>query len=260
MGEAGGQAQDASATWAMVDLDGTRKDALRSAEGGADFDHKGRWSYNVLLASLAGTGECLAVRNRPGNVRSSNGAAELLEETLPRVKGRFAKVLVRVDSDFDRRDVREACEAEGAFFAFVAREATNRLSWAEGIPESGWKPFRTRAHRERQARRARPGFLSAPQEAQSPSDGARGSGATRSSSSRGSGWPRFPGRPGLDEDLPDDPPAPAHRGVRGQEHLFDFYRYRYVVTNLPTSWSAEEVIVATYQRCDQENVIEQMGG
>jgi hypothetical protein len=32
-----------------------------------------------------------------------------------------------------------------------------------------------------------------------------------------------------------------------------------VVTNLPASWSAEEVIDATYQRCDQENVIEQMG-
>jgi hypothetical protein len=46
---------------------------------------------------------------------------------------------------------------------------------------------------------------------------------------------------------------------KGQESMFEFYRYRYVVTNLPNSWSAEEVIDATYQRCDQENVIEQMG-
>jgi len=124
--------------WAVVDLDGHTKTLYGVQKDGADFDRKGRWSYNVLLASLAGTGECLAVRNRPGNVRSSEGAAELLGETLSRVKGRFAKVLVRADSDFDRVDVREACEAEGAFFAFVAREATNRLSWAEAIPESAW--------------------------------------------------------------------------------------------------------------------------
>ena len=44
-----------------------------------------------------------------------------------------------------------------------------------------------------------------------------------------------------------------------QESLFDFYRYRYVVKDLPKSWSAQEVIDATYQRCDQENMIEQMG-
>ena len=46
---------------------------------------------------------------------------------------------------------------------------------------------------------------------------------------------------------------------RGQELLFDEYRYRYVVTNLPARVSAEEVIDLTYERCDQENLIEQMG-
>ena len=45
----------------------------------------------------------------------------------------------------------------------------------------------------------------------------------------------------------------------GQERAFEFYRYRYAVTNLTASWSAEEVIDATYQRCDRENVIEQIG-
>ncbi len=35
----------------------------------------------------------------------------------------------------------------------VAQEATNRLAWAEGIPESPWKPFRTRDQRQREAQR-----------------------------------------------------------------------------------------------------------
>jgi hypothetical protein len=37
------------------------------------------------------------------------------------------------------------------------------------------------------------------------------------------------------------------------------YRHRYVVTNLPRSWTAVDVIDATYQRCDQENIVEQLG-
>jgi hypothetical protein len=198
------------------------------------------------------------VRNRPGNLRSSNGAAELLDETLPRVKGRFAKVLVRADSDFDRRDVREACEAEGAFFAFVAREATNRLSWAEAISESAWKPFRTRAHREQQTRRAQPGFCPRRKKRNRRRRRARERGYTELQLVRQ--WVA---------EIPWTPPGSTktYRMIlrrqlieeSDQERLFDFYRYRYVVTNLPTSWSAEEVIDATYQRCDQENVIEQMG-
>jgi hypothetical protein len=244
--------------WAVVDLDGHTKTLYGVQKDGADFDHKGRWSYNVLLASLAGTGECLAVRNRPGNVRSSNGAAELLDETLSRLKGRFAKVLVRADSDFDRRDVREACEAAGVCFAFVAREATNRLAWAEAIPESAWKPFRTRAHREQQARRARPGFCPRRKKRNRRRRRARERGYTDLQLVRQ--WVA---------EIPWTPPGSTktYRMIlrrqlieeSNQEHLFDFYRYRYVVTNLPTSWSAEEVIDATYQRCDQENVIEQMG-
>jgi hypothetical protein len=244
---------------AVVDLDGHTKTLYGVQKEGADFDHKGRWSYNVLLASLAGTGECLAVRNRSGNLRSSHGAAELLEETLPRVNRRFADVLVRADSDFDRRDVREACEAEGAFFAFVAREASNRLSWAEGIPESAWKPFRTRAHRDSQARRARPGFEARRKKRNRRRRRARERGYTNLQLARQ--WVA---------EIPWTPPGSTktYRMIlrrqlieesEGQESMFEFYRYRYVVTNLPHSWSAPEVIDATYQRCDQENVIEQMG-
>ena len=46
---------------------------------------------------------------------------------------------------------------------------------------------------------------------------------------------------------------------KGATFLFEEYRYRSVVTNLPRSWSAQEIIDETYLRCDQENVVEQMG-
>jgi hypothetical protein len=155
--------------------------------------------------------------------------------------------------------VREACEAEGAFFAFVAREATNRLSWAEAIPESTWKPFRTRAHREQQARRSAGGFVARRKKRNRRRRRARERGYTNLQLMRQ--WVA---------EIPWTPKG-SQKACRmilrrqlieerdGQGHLFEFYRYRYVVTNLPTSWSPVEVIDATYQRCDQENVIEQMG-
>jgi hypothetical protein len=43
-----------------------------------------------------------------------------------------------------------------------------------------------------------------------------------------------------------------------QGELFELWRYRFVLTNLPRSTSAVEAVRLTYQRCDQENVIEQL--
>ena len=46
---------------------------------------------------------------------------------------------------------------------------------------------------------------------------------------------------------------------QGQRLLFDEYRYRYIVTSLPASVSTQDAVDLTYERCDQENVIEQLG-
>ena len=45
----------------------------------------------------------------------------------------------------------------------------------------------------------------------------------------------------------------------GQGALFTHFRYRLVLTNLPRSYTPEQVVDLTYQRCDQENVIERFG-
>jgi hypothetical protein len=100
---------------ATVDLDGHVKELYGVKKEGADFNYKRQWSYHPLLVSLAQTGECLALRNRPGNTRSSDGAAEVVDIVLPQLKDRAEKIIVRGDSDFDRQDVRDVCKKHGAY-------------------------------------------------------------------------------------------------------------------------------------------------
>lgn len=145
---------------ATVDLDGHQKRLYGVQKEGADFSHTGQWSYMPLVLSLAQTGECLSLTNRPGNSRSSDGAAEQLDPVLPRLKPHFETVLVRGDSDFDRADIRAVCEKHGAYFAFVGREHPHggRARQAMMIEEQRWIPFQARNERLADCRRRAPGF------------------------------------------------------------------------------------------------------
>ena len=89
----------------VVDLDGHIKEVYGNQKEGADFSHTGKWSYQVLTVSIAGTAETLALRLRPGCDRSSEAAPEVMRELLPRLLKRYSRVLVRADSDFDRADL-----------------------------------------------------------------------------------------------------------------------------------------------------------
>ena len=239
---------------AIVDLDGHVKTLYGVQKEGADF-FKGTWCYQPLVATLAQSGECLGIRNQPGAVRASSGAPELLNSTLPRTRQHFVDVLVRGDSDFDRADVRNPCERHGAHFAFVGREFRNRPRIAESIPENRWTPFRTRAHRGRIEASKRPGLE-----------------RRRKKPNRRKRLARqrnFTEKRLVKQWIAEAPgSAMTYRLVirrqlienyEGQRYLFDEYRYRYIVTNLPASTSTRDVVDLTYERCDQENIIQQLG-
>ena len=244
-------------TWSILDVDGHVKPLYGVQKEGADF-YKSTWCYQPLIVSLAGTGECLAIRNRTGSVRSSEGTADVLDQVLPRVRERGGRMLVRGDSDFDRSDVRAACDRAGAYFAFVGREFADRPKLVATIPESAWKPFRTRAHRERVERRKQPSYASRRKKPNRRRQRARARNFTEKQLVKQ--W--------LTEVAQTDPDGKPYRLVirrhliehrEGQRLLFDEHRYRYVVTDLPASVSTQDAVDLTYERCDQENVIAQLG-
>jgi hypothetical protein len=115
----------------------------------ADFSYDGRWSYQPLVVSLGGSGECLRVVNQPGNARSSEAAAGALRQVLPWVQRHFRNALVRGDTDFDRADILQAAIDSGAYFALGGRVYPNRAALAQALPESAWQPFIPRGRRRK---------------------------------------------------------------------------------------------------------------
>lgn len=240
---------------ALVDLDGHIKELYGEQKEGADFSYDGRWSYHPLLISLAGTGECLRLVNRPGNVRSSEGAAEALSEVLPTVLRHFRNALVRGDTDFDRSDLYQAVLAAGADFAIGGRMNRKRAMRIERIPEEAWKPFVPRAAREKDTNTSqRQGRTPNCRRARARERKFRNLATTEQWITEIAYQPA-----GLE--------APCRMIVRririeetdGQGALFTSFRYRLVLSSLPRSYTARDVVDLTYQRCDQENVIAELG-
>jgi hypothetical protein len=240
--------------FALVDLDGHIKPLYGVQKEGADFSYDGRWSYQPLVVSLAGSGECLKVVNQPGSARPSDAAAEAVKEVLPRVMRHFRGAIVRGDTDFDRSDIFNAAIGARAYFAIGGRVHPNRAALVERIAEENWTPFIPRAEREPRSGSSRHGRTPNYRRQKAAARGFRTLSTIVQWLSEIQYQPH-----GLD--------FPCRMIVRrilveesdGQGALFHHFRYRLVLTNLPRSYTARQIIDLTYQRCDQENVIEQFG-
>lgn len=235
----------------VVDLDSHVRHVYGNQKEGADFTYKGGFGYHPLVISLAETQECLRLVNRSGNKTSADGAAEELAGLVPLLALRFEKVLVRGDSAFARQDIFDVCDENGLSFAMVSGTQQNFAALAEGLDERHWRRFHGTA---------------APVTPE---------GKTRR---RGRNLRRLRARRRGKRDLRlekqwlaeiDYTPARSEKTYRliirkqrieeaEQGELFELWRYRYVLTNLPRSVSTEDVVRQTYRRCDQENVIEQL--
>lgn len=237
---------------ALVDLDSHVKPIYGNQKEGADITYKGSFGYHPLAITLSGTQECLRLINRPGNVVSSDGASQALEQVFPLLLSRFQRVIVRGDSAFAKQPLYEVCEAHGQFFAFVSPAHTNFESIAETIPQKAWKPFRpsaTSRKRKTTQRRKRRRNL-----------------RRKTVRTRGKRDLKLEKQWLAETEYRPARSARTYRLIirrqrieeANQGQLFELWRYRYVITNVPKSYSAEEAVGLTYQRCDQENIIEQL--
>lgn len=236
---------------AIIDMDGTLIATTGRCKEGADIAYDGTYCYHPFLLSLANTREPLSIVNRPGNRPSHEGAAAEVDRAIELCRrGGFRSILLRGDTDFSQTAHLDRWDDDGVQFIFGIDAHPSRHVRADDLPAEVWelleraprypvktKP-RTRPHdhkadivREREFKNIR---LVSEEVAE------------------------FEYRPAKCEK--------PYRIVvlcknlvheKGQQWLFDDYRYFFYITNDRES-SAAEIVFSANDRCEQENLIEQL--
>jgi hypothetical protein len=236
---------------AIIEGDGTMVETTGQCKQGMDINHKGQWGYHPLVISLANTGEPLYILNRPGNRPSHEQAAGYFDRAIAvcRQAG-FRRILMRGDTDFSQTEHLDRWDADGDRFIFGI-DATDALyARAENLPKSAWKELRRRPKREvRTQPRRRPENVKQQIVEQREFEDIR-----------------------LVKEYVAEfiyRPVKCRKSYRvivvwkdldvyrGQKKLLDTERCFFYITN---AWemSNEEVVFGANDRCDQENLLQQL--
>jgi hypothetical protein len=237
---------------AVLHADGTINPTTGECKQGMDMSYKGLWGYHALLISLANTKEPLFLVNRSGNRPSSEQADVYLDKAIELCrKAGFQEVLMLGDTDFTQTWKLDEWDDAGNvkfIFGFDANSALEAR--AKELPESAWKrlnrPPRYQVKTEERQK---------PQRVKEQIVRARG---YKNLVLEYEDVAEFQYRPGK---CKRDYRIVALRKLisveEGQEQLFEQYRYFFYITN-ERDLPVEEVVFTANDRCDQENLIEQM--
>jgi hypothetical protein len=236
---------------AVIDADGTLAETTGQCKDGMALAYTGVWGYHPLVVSLANTQEPLFLINRRGNRPSAEGAAERFDQarTLCRAAG-FRRLTFRGDTDFSQTRHLDRWDAEGVRFVFGYDARANVIGAADALPARAWTPLTRRPRYDVQTEpRQRPVNVQAGIIVERP-------------------FKNFRLEAEAVAEFSYQPTACAkpYRMVvvrknisveQGDQRLFDQIRYFFYLTNDAETAAADVVFLAN-DRCDQENLIDQL--
>jgi hypothetical protein len=236
---------------AIVEADGTLASTTGSCKKGMDLSYKGTWGYHPLLVSLANTREPLFLLNRPASRPSYDGAAAYLDQAadLCRRAG-FEKISFRGDTDFSQTAHLDRWDGQGIRFVFGLDAMPNLVDRAKALAAADWQRLQRPARYEVKTRpRQRPAKV-------------------KEEVVRKKGYKDIRL---VSEDVAEFRYRPCacgkdyrvvvlrknlviqKKGVKVAEEV----RYFFYLTN-EREWPAAEVVYFANDRCNQENLIEQL--
>ena len=235
---------------AILEMDGTLLGTTGECKQGMDMSYKGVWGYHPLMISLANTMEPLYLVNRPGNRPSHEGCVPWIDRAVTLVRGSFDGVCLRGDTDFALTREFDRWTQDGVRFVFGLDAMKNLVGLAEGLERTAWRPLKRRERLTLTGDSRR-----RPRNAKQRVVEERGYENIELEAEHVAEFAYQPGRCGrpyrvvaLRKDL---------SVKRGQQWLFDETRYFFYITNRQ-DLSAPDVVFFANERCDQENLIEQL--
>ena len=235
---------------AILDMDGTLLGTTGECKQGMDMSYKGVWGYHPLMISLANTMEPLYLVNRPGNRPSHDGCVPWIDRAVTLVRGSFDSVCLRGDTDFALTREFDRWTQDGVGFVFGLDAMKNLVGMAEGLERTDWRPLKRRERLTLTGESRR-----RPVNAKQRVVEERGYENIELEAEHVAEFAYQPGRccrsyrvVALRKDL---------SVKRGQQWMFDETRYFFYITNRQ-DLSAAELVFFANERCDQENLIEQL--
>ena len=235
---------------AIIDMDGTVAKTYGECKEGMDISYKKIWGYHPLIISLAKTMETLYLVNRPGNSTSSDGAAPYVDKAIDLVSQNFCNVLLRGDTDFSQTVHLDRWDRRKVKFIFGMDAMPNLVALAQNFEEKAWKPLKRRVKRVRKTEpRQRPANVK-----------------EKIVEERG-----YKNKKLVCEHVAEFSYQPTkckkpYRMVvlrknitveQGGNALFDEIEYFFYITNNRKD-SSKKIVFTANDRCNQENLIEQM--
>jgi hypothetical protein len=125
---------------AIIEADGTLAPTTGECKQGMDVAYKGTWGYHPLLVSLANTREPLYLVNRSGNRPSHEGAAARFDQAIALCReAGFRRILLRGDTDFSQTAHLDRWDEQGVRFLFGFDAVAPLVKMAQELPKRAWK-------------------------------------------------------------------------------------------------------------------------
>lgn len=235
---------------AVIDVDGTIAGTHGECKGGMALSYKGIWGYAPLILSLANTKEVLYLVNRPGNVASHDGCVPWIDRAIAAVRETAERICLRGDTDFGLTAQFDRWDGQGVEFVLGIDAHPKLVAVAEALPDKAWKALerlpRYEIATEPRAKRER------------VKEGIVRQRGYLNKKLVGESVAEFEYQPVKCRRKYHVVVVRKNLSVqRGEKVLFDDLRYFFYITNRE-DLSAEQVVGFANERCDQENVIEQL--